>query len=128
MLLELFYLFLLIILYFIVAYIMVILYEKGVSTFQIRLFLIFALIAYIYLAHKDNNIWSNSEICVILVIFLAHIFTINRNTLNSKKPHLKKDDMDIEEAHERNRSVHEWILNFIFLAWLFDDDDDHWLF
>ena len=128
MLMALFYLFILLVLYIVVAYIMVILYEKGVSTFQIRLFLIFALIAYIGLTHKPNDNWSYTEIGVILVIFLAHIFTINRNTLNSKKAHLKKDDMDIEEAHERNRSVHEWILNFIFLAWLFDDDDDHWLF
>lgn len=128
MLMALFYLFLLLVLYIVVAYIMVILYEKGVSTFQIRLFLIFALIAYIWLTHKPNDNWSYTEIGVILVIFLAHIFTINRNTINSKRPLVNRDETDIEDTHEKNRSFHEWILSFIFLSWLFHDDDDNWHF
>lgn len=128
MLIELLYLFLLGVLYFLVAYVMVILYEKGVSTFKIRLFLIFALIAYTGLVHEMNDVWSPFEIGAIFVIFLAHIFTINRNTLNSNRS-MKNDENNIEEVPENTHSLNDWIMNFLLLSWLFhndDDDDDGW--
>lgn len=115
---------LLVLLYFIVGYVMLVLYKKGVSIFAMRVILIFCLIFYIWIFHHPGDEWTDFEKWAIIVIGLAHILIINPYDKNLLGNISKDSDYYDYPPKSNNSSSTSMIGKILFLAWLFDAFSD----
>lgn len=109
-----------ILVFIITQFIHVGLYKKGVGITFIRTVLISCLLAYIGLVHKPNDVWSSTEIVVIVAIFLAQLFTVNRydKTMVDTIPQTPVSRPEPQYEVQPKRSFVDWLSHTLMISWL----------
>ncbi len=107
------------------------LYKKGVGITFIRTVLISCLLAYIGLMHKPNDIWSSTEITVVVAIFAAQLFTVNRYDKTMVNNVETPNPVSTQEPQYEQRPKHsfvDWLSHTLMISWLlslvYDEVDD----
>ena len=111
-------------LFFLVAFVLVKLYEHGVRSWFVQTVLVFFGICH-FLSRPREYVYSNTELWIFGVIALACIVVIDGNSSSIK--HTKSNNLKEEVSEHQSSSVFQSFLNFLFLysflSYFYDDDD-----
>lgn len=117
----------LVVLFFVVAFVLVKLYEHGVRSWVVQSIVSVAIFAY-FCSSPSEHIHSDTEKWVAFVIVLACIFVIDRPSLSSKHSKPKQQAPSLTGNNNGGNSRFQYFLDALLLysIWsYFSDDDDN---